>query len=89
MKVALVALLATLGLAACHASKDVDHADVPTDTTSAAAPDGAIEQSRNAMLDKSMDVQNEHWVTSPATAATSAVPSRAASVAPTAGANGA
>lgn len=89
MKVVLLALVATLPLAACHASKDHGSADNPPDTNPSAATHGAIEQSRDAMLDKSMNVQNEHWVTSPATTATSAAPSRAASVAPAAGAHGA
>lgn len=89
MKVALLALAATLALAGCHASKESSNAGTPAGTTSSASTDGAIEKSRNAMLDKSMNVQDEHWVTSPATTATSAAPASAASAAPAVGADGA
>lgn len=68
-------LVAMFGLTACHANRDKPVAsDGPAASSSAPASGTAkaIEKSRNAMMDKSMDIQSEHWASTPAASSTTA-----------------
>ncbi|MGY3038981.1 hypothetical protein ACVWWQ_000568 [Rhodanobacter sp. TND4EL1] len=67
-------LASILGLAACHASRDAPTPSASGDPRAAGA-DKKIEKSRNAMLEKGMDVKNEHWTANPASAASTAATS--------------
>jgi len=67
-------LVAVLCLAGCHAGRDKAESTGPAASSSATASstDKAIEKSRDAMMGKSMDVQSEHWASTPAAASTAA-----------------
>lgn len=77
MKVAIypLTLVAALCLAGCHASRNpAASSNEPAASSSATAPssDKSIEKSRNAMMDKNMDLQSEHWTSTPAASSTTA-----------------
>ena len=70
-------LVAVLGLAGCHASRDKAASSsrpAPSSSTAASGTDKAIEKSRDAMMSKDMDLQNEHWASTPAASSTAATP---------------
>jgi len=82
MKAALVILVSTLCLAGCHATRQKNASPAgpaAASTLPSSKLDKSVEKSRDTMLDKSMNVQDEHWASSPAKASTATVPANAAS----------
>ncbi|MDO1528556.1 hypothetical protein QMK61_06865 [Fulvimonas sp. R45] len=80
--VTVIILVATLGLAGCHAHRDKETPPAPSApgvSPATAKSDKALEKSRDAMLGKDMDIGSQHWATSPAAASTAPVAATAAS----------
>ncbi len=73
MKAAALTLATAACLAGCHANPTRQASTgVPAASSSTAAskPDKSLEKSRNSLLDKTMNVQGQHWATDPAPAST-------------------
>lgn len=80
MKAAAITLATALCLAGCHANRNNETSPTgpaPSTSSATAKTDKTLEKSRDAMLGKNTDIENQHWATDPAAASTATTPALA------------
>ena len=80
-----VILAATLGVAGCHANPTKQAspgADAASSAPASSASGKSLEKSRDSLMGKDMDVQNQHWTADPAASSSAAAPAAAKPTAP-------
>ncbi|PWK89806.1 hypothetical protein [Fulvimonas soli] len=75
MKIQTLSLLCLLALAGCHAHRD----DASTAASTGAKADKSSEKTRDSLMDRSMQVQDQHWASNPAGTSSAAAPAAASS----------